>query len=301
MAPQMQQLRETLAGLIERLTEQENGVHPTSIPSLFLSRHTKLTEPRNGVHDRSVCFVFQGRKEVLLGRERYPYGPDEYLVASMQLPVISQITEASPEMPYLALKLEFTPEQVLQVMKTSGIQPSPLEQAKRGMFISEVDAPLLDAVTRLTRLLDTPADIPLLAPLLMQEVLYRVLQGKHGGTLAQLAVEGGGAFRIKAAIDHIKAHYNRSFRIEELAEQANMSIPTFHRHFRAVTAMTPIQFQKKLRLQAARQMLFAESANAADVAFQVGYESPSQFSREYARMFGLPPIQDIKRLRLLDG
>ncbi|MBO7743424.1 AraC family transcriptional regulator [Paenibacillus sp. MWE-103] len=301
MAQPTQELRETLAGMIDRLAGRQNGVHPTPIPSLFFFRENQATEPKHGVHARSVCFVFQGRKEVLLARDSYAYSPAEYLVASVQLPVISQITEASPDAPYLALKLEFSPEQVLQVMKESGIRPAPQEQAKRGMFISEVDAPLLDAVTRLTRLLDAPADIPLMAPLLIKEVLYRVLQGKHSGALAQSAVEGGAAFRIKAVIDHIKEHYNQAFRIEALAEQANMSVPTLHRHFKAVTAMTPIQFQKQLRLQAARRLLFSESSNAADVAFQVGYESPSQFSREYARMFGLSPIQDIKRLRMPEG
>ncbi|WP_338113013.1 AraC family transcriptional regulator [Paenibacillus artemisiicola] len=186
-------------------------------------------------------------------------------------------------------------------MKESGIKPSPTEQAKRGLFINEVDVPLLDAVTRLIQLLDKPMDIPLLAPLLIKEILYRVLQGKHGGTLTQLAVEGDGAFRIKAAIDYIKEHYKQAFRVEELAEHVNMSMPTLHRRFKEITAMTPIQFQKQLRLQAARSFLLSESMNAADVAFQVGYESPSQFSREYSRLFGLSPIQDIKRLKILDG
>ncbi|REE67616.1 AraC-like DNA-binding protein [Paenibacillus taihuensis] len=301
MSQQLQEQRETLVKLIDRHSGRENGVHPTLIPSLFLFRENQATKPKHGVHSRSVCFVFQGEKEVLLAKERYRYTPAEYLVATVELPVISQIIDASPEAPYLALKLDFTPEQILEVMKESGIHPSPQDQAKRGMFISPVGAPLLNAISRVTQLLDTPADIPLLAPLLIKEILYRVLQGKHGGTLAQLAVEGGGAFRIKEVIDYIKEHYVTSFRIDELAERANMSIPTLHRHFKEVTAMTPIQFQKQLRLQAARQLMLAESLNAADVAFQVGYESPSQFSREYARMFGLSPIQDVRRLRTLDA
>ncbi|MZQ81038.1 helix-turn-helix domain-containing protein [Paenibacillus sp. 5J-6] len=301
MTLKIHEYRDTLARSIERLTNYENGIHPTPIPSLFLFRENQVTEPKHGVHSRSICFVFQGQKEVLLSQERYRYSTAEYLVASVQLPVISQITEASPEAPYLALKLEFTPEQVLEVIKESKIQVASLEQVRRGLFISEVDVPLLDAVMRLVQLLDNPADIPLFASMIIKEILYRVLQGKQGGMLTQIAVEGGGAFRIKAVIDYIKEYYKQPVRIEELAEQANMSIPTLHRHFKEVTAMTPIQFQKQLRLQAARQILLSESSNAADVAFQVGYESPSQFSREYSRMFGLSPIQDIKRLRLLEG
>ncbi len=154
-----------------------------------------------------------------------------------------------------------------------------------------------DAVLRLARLLDTPEEIPFLAPLYTKEILYRLLQGPYGAELAQIAVEGSSTYRIREAIDYIVQHWDQSFRIEDLAEAASMSISSFHRHFKEVTSMSPIQFQKQLRLQEARRILLAESADAADVAYRIGYESSSQFNREYSRMFGAPPRADIKRLR----
>ena len=165
------------------------------------------------------------------------------------------------------------------------------------MFVSPIELSLLDAVIRLVRLLDNPKDIPVLAPLFTKEILYRVLQGDHGAMLEQIAIEGSSANQIRDVIEHIMNNYDKSFRIEELAEKANMSVSSLHRHFKEVTAMSPIQFQKQLRLQEARRLLLSESTDAADVAFRVGYESQSQFSREYSRMFGFPPKEDIKRLR----
>jgi transcriptional regulator GlxA family with amidase domain len=160
-----------------------------------------------------------------------------------------------------------------------------------------MESSLLDAVLRLVRLLENPKDIPVLAPLFTKEIIYRVLQGQHGVALAQIAIEGSSAYRIREVIEYIMKNYDKSFRIEELADLAHMSVSSLHRHFKEVTAMSPIQFQKQLRLREARRLLLAESTDAVDVAFRVGYQSPSQFSREYSRMFGFPPKQDIKRLR----
>src|SRR5690606_12315566 len=160
-----------------------------------------------------------------------------------------------------------------------------------------MDTSLLDAVIRLVRLLNNPKDIPVLAPLITKEIIYRVLQGEHGATLGQIAIEGSSANLISDVIEHIMINYEKSFKIEELAEIANMSVSTLHRHFKEVTAMSPIQFQKRLRLQGARHLLLSESIDATEAAFRVGYESPSQFSREYSRMFGLPPKEDINRLK----
>ena len=285
-----------LAKLINRHTNQE-GSFLTAIPSLFFSRYSNVTEPKYGVYNPSLCVIVQGRKEVLLAQDRFVYGPANYLVASVNLPITGQITEASPEFPYLALKLEFTPSQILEVLNESKIQVGKKENAKRGMFVSQIESSMLDAVNRLVNLLDDPAAIPVLAPLFTKEILYRVLQGQHGTMLEQLAIEGSSTNRVRDVIEHIMDNYERSFKIEDLAEIVNMSVPSLHRHFKEVTAMSPIQFQKQLRLQEARHLLLSESTDAADVAFQVRYESPSQFSREYARMFGLPPIEDIKRLR----
>jgi AraC-like DNA-binding protein len=285
-----------LAKLIARHTDQD-GSHSTAIPSLFFSRYSHVTEPNYGVYNPSLCIIVQGMKEVLLAQERFKYGPADYLVASVNLPITGKVTEASFEVPYLALKLEFTPSQILELLSDSEIRIGKKENAKRGMFVNQIESSMLDAVIRLVHLLDNQKDIPVLAPLFTKEILYRVLQGQHAMTLEQVAVEGSSTNRIREVIEHIMNNYERSFKIEELAEIANMSAPSLHRHFKEVTAMSPIQFQKQLRLQEARHLLLSESTDAADVAFQVGYESPSQFSREYSRLFGFPPIEDIKRFR----
>ncbi|MGG0462064.1 AraC family transcriptional regulator N-terminal domain-containing protein [Priestia aryabhattai] len=285
-----------LAKLIERLSKQD-GVHPTTIPSLFLIRESIITEPISRVNEPSFCIILQGEKEVLLGEERFLYGPGHYIVASVDLPVTGQVIKASADSPYLAFKLEFTSSQVLEVLNGTGFKTGQGKNAKRAMYVSKVEPSLLDAVVRLASLLDTPKHIPVLAPLLKKEILYWILQGPHGEALEQMALEGSNASRIREVIDHLINNYKESFRIEKLAEIANMSVSSLHRHFKEVTAMSPIQFQKQLRLQEARRLLLAESTDVADVAFRVGYESQSQFSREYSRMFGFPPRVDINRMR----
>ncbi|MBU3570053.1 AraC family transcriptional regulator [Priestia aryabhattai] len=285
-----------LAKLIERLSKQD-GVHPTTIPSLFLVRESIITEPISRVNEPSFCIILQGEKEVLLGEERFLYGPGHYIVASVDLPVTGQVIKASADSPYLAFKLEFTSSQVLEVLNGTDFKTGQGKNAKRAMYVSKVEPSLLDAVVRLASLLDTPQHIPVLAPLLKKEILYWILQGPHGEALEQMALEGSNASRIREVIDYIINKYEESFRIEKLAEIANMSVSSLHRHFKEVTAMSPIQFQKQLRLQEARHLLLAESTDVADVAFRVGYESQSQFSREYSRMFGFSPRVDIKRMR----
>jgi AraC-like DNA-binding protein len=296
MSEQIFQKQAELTELIERFTGQV-GAHETAIPSLVLIRRSEVSEPTHGVYKPCFCIVVHGLKEVLLGQERYQYGPGDYFVASVDLPVTSQIIKASSDVPYLALKLEFTPSQILEVINESKIEVSTKEHAKRGMFVSQIEPSLLDAVTRLIKLLENPTDIPVLAPLFTKEILYRVLQGKNGEILKQIAIDGSSTNQIRDVIEQITNNYEKSLRVEELAEAANMSVSSLHRHFKEVTAMSPIQFQKQLRLQEARRLLLLESTDAADVAFRVGYESPSQFSREYSRMFGFPPREDVKRLR----
>lgn len=300
MIERMNRHEDELGKLVERHVS-EDGTHATAIPSLFLMRLSHVTGPSYGVYKPSFCIVVQGAKEVWLAQERFKYSPVDYLVASVNLPVIAQVTEASSDVPYLGFKLEFTLSQILAALSDSQVESRPKENAKRAMFVSQMESSLLDAVTRLARLLDNPEDIPVLAPLFTKEILYRILQGQHGAVLEQIAVEGSSIYRISGVIEHIMNNFERSFRIEELAELANMGVSSLHRHFKEVTAMSPIQFQKQFRLQEARRILLSESSDAADVAFRVGYESPSQFSREYSRMFGLPPIEDIKRLLSFDG
>ncbi|MEH7096939.1 AraC family transcriptional regulator [Neobacillus vireti] len=285
-----------LGKLIERNTDLD-GVHSTSIPSLFLIRESIITEPISRVNEPSFCIIVQGEKEAWLGEECFRYGPGNYIVASVDLPVTGQVIKASSDCPYLALKLEFTSSEVLEVLSEKDIQSGHRKNAKRAMFISEVEPSLLDAVIRLACLLENPKHIPILASLYKKEILYWVLQGPNGEALEQMALEGSNSIRIRNVIENIIKNYEKSFRIEDLAEIANMSVASLHRHFKEVTALSPIQFQKQLRLQEARRLLLAESSDVADVAFRVGYESQSQFSREYSRMFGFSPRADIKRLR----
>jgi len=285
--------QQELASLIERHTGKD-GVYETEIPSLFLFRESHPTTPKHGVQRPSFCLIVQGRKDVWLAEERFTYSPTHYLVASVDLPVVSQVVEASEQVPYLALRLEIAIQQVIELLQPIQSNLRPLKKPKRAMFVSTVEPDLLDAVTRLIRLLDAPNDIGVLAPMYQKEILYRVLQGPYGDVLKQMAVRNSHAHHIHHVIQYMKKHYRRPIRVEELAELSHMSPASLHRHFKAVSGMSPIQFQKQLRLQEARRLLLTEAIDAADAAFQVGYESPSQFSREYSRLFGRPPKEDVK-------
>ncbi|GGA37004.1 AraC family transcriptional regulator [Paenibacillus physcomitrellae] len=287
-----------LAALIDQFSSGE-GVNATDIPSLSCIRSSKITEPIYRVHEPALCIVAQGKKEVILAEERYLYGPSDYLVVSVDLPVSGQIIEASSDRPYLCFRLDFKPAQIVELLEESELRTIQLQlgSSRRGLFISQTSTSLIDAAIRLVRLLETPEDIKALAPMYTREILYRILKGRQGEMLKQIAVEGSGTYRIKEVIEQIKEHYAQPLRIEELAELANMSPSSLHRHFKEVTAMSPLQYQKRIRLQEARRLLLSDTPNAAEAAFQVGYDSPSHFSREYAKMFGLPPIADMKRLR----
>ncbi|MGW9018524.1 AraC family transcriptional regulator N-terminal domain-containing protein [Priestia megaterium] len=300
MAEQIYKQQQELTRLIKRYSGR-NGTHTTAIPSLTFNRRSYVTEPNYSVYKPSLLIVVQGVEEILLAQERFRYGPADYLVTSIDLPATAQVIEASPDVPYLSLKVEFTPSEILEVLRNVqiGIELQK-DKAKRGMYVSQIEISLLNAVIRLIHLLDSPKDIPLLAPLFTKEIIYRILQGPYGNRLAQIAIEGSYTYRIKNVIEHIMNHYDQSIRIEDLADIANMGASSLHRNFKKVTAMSPIQFQKQLRLQEARHLLLSQLTNAAEVALRVGYESPSQFNREYSRMFGLPPIGDVKRLRAKD-
>lgn len=295
MSNHIEKYQSNLAKLIERFSS-EDGHYKTAIPSLFFTRRSNISEPQHGIYDTSLCIIAQGTKKVSLAQSCYIYSPTNYLVASVDLPVVAQVIEASSKTPYLALKLEIKPNDILEVLRDSKKEVSKRESPKRGMYVSRMEEPLLNAVTRFVHLLDTPEDIPVLAPLIKKEIIYRVLQGEYGERLKQLAIDGSSTQQINNVISYIVQNYEKYFKIEDLAKIANMSVSSLYRYFTEVTAMSPIQFQKKLRLQEARGLLLSNSLNAADVAFQVGYESPSQFNREYSRMFGRPPKEDIKHL-----
>ncbi|MFX3647499.1 MAG: AraC family transcriptional regulator N-terminal domain-containing protein [Paenibacillus sp.] len=289
--------QQKLADLIKRFTPTD-GIHSTAIPSLALIRASKISQPIYYVHQPALCIVAQGSKLVILGQESYTYDLTQYLVASINLPISGQVVQATVEHPYLCMRLDFDPGQIFDLIRdTPTASPKPDHPTSRGLFVSSAKLPLLEAVFRLVRLLDTPEDIPVLAPLFIREILYRIIQDEHGPSIMQFAVQNSHAQHIAEVIEVIQSEYAKPLRIEELASRVNMSSSSLHHHFKAITAMSPLQFQKQIRLQEARRILLTGSTDAADAAFHVGYESPSQFSREYARMYGLPPKSDIKRLR----
>jgi AraC-like DNA-binding protein len=285
-----------MAGLITRFTAGAEGAHPTSVPGLALYRATAPTQRLHGVHNPCVCVIAQGAKRVMLGDEVYLYDRARYLAAAMNLPVSGQVIEASPEKPYLAMKLDVTPQEIAALLLEANLPETGETSPARGLFVSRVDTDLIEAFVRLLRLLDSPEDIPALAPVVRREILYRMLKSEEGQRLRQIATAAAHSTRIAKAIEWLRRNYTQPLRIDDLATQANMSTSSFHEHFRSVTAMSPLQFQKQLRLQEARQLLISEAVDAATAGHRVGYESPSQFSREYSRLFGAPPATDRKRL-----
>ena len=286
-----------LAALIERLTGSD-GAHSTAIEGLTLYRFSRLGQPFHGVYQPSLCLIGQGRKVVLLGPERFGYDAAHYLLTSVDLPVESHIIEATPRVPYLSLQLDIEPAQIGALLAGGELPNAPAKLAPaRGLSVGEVDAPLLDASLRLLRLLEQPQHIGALAPGIVHEICYRLLAGPQNARLRHIAATSNHGQGVGAALDWIKTNYAEPFCIEEIARRAHMSRSGFHQHFKAVTAMTPLQYQKKLRLQEARRLMLSEHTDAASACYRVGYESASQFSREYRRMFGEAPRRDIARLR----
>jgi AraC-like DNA-binding protein len=269
----------------------------TAIPGLSLFRRDEPTGPLSGMYEPSICLMAQGAKRVLLGDDTFVYDARHYLITSVHLPTVVQIISASREKPCLGLMLKLDLREISQLMADSNLPPPRGQQSSRGMATGEVTVPLLTAFQRLVDLLAEQQDIPILAPNIQREIIYRLLVGDQGERLRQIASAGSQSHRLARAIDWLKANFTQPLRIDDLASQASMSSSTFHHHFRSMTALSPLQFQKQLRLQEARRLMLAERMDAANAAFQVGYESPSQFSREYNRQFGAPPMRDIENLR----
>ncbi len=281
---------------IARLTEH-GELYTTTIPGLGLFRRIAPSEPVTGLYEPSVCLVAQGAKRVQLGDDTYVYDAQNYLITSVYLPTVVQVTEASPGKPYLGLRLTFDMREVAQLMADSQLPPPKTQQSSRGMATGMVTKELLNAFVRLIDLLDSEEDIPILAPVIQREIIYRLLVGDQGARLRQIAAAGSQSQQIARAIEWLKGNFSQQLRIDDLATKARMSTSTFHHHFRSMTALSPLQYQKQLRLQEARRLMLSERVDAATAAFQVGYESPSQFSREYSRLFGAPPLRDISSLR----
>ncbi|HEY0943308.1 MAG TPA: AraC family transcriptional regulator [Steroidobacter sp.] len=293
--PNLDEQQAELAALVARWTPNE-GVHPSAIRGLTVIRGNSPSIPTPSVYEPSLCIVVQGRKRCLLGDDIYYYDALNYLVVSVTLPAVGQVIEATPERPYLCLRFELDArtigELLLQVGR-SGVPPS----TDRGLYVARTGPQLLDAVLRLTRLLEEPRDAAILAPLVMREIHYRVLTGEMGHRLRELCVVDSQVNRVARAIELLRKRFTESLRIEDLAAAAHMSESSLHHRFKAVTAMSPMQFQKHLRLHEARRLMLTEGLEAAAAAHRVGYESPSQFSREYRRLFGAPPRREIETVR----
>jgi AraC-like DNA-binding protein len=269
----------------------------TAIPGVSLVCSETPTLPVGVVYEPMLCIVAQGAKRTLLGNTVVDYHAGQYLVVSVDLPVAGSVVQASPDVPYLAMSLTLNQTLLADMLLSLPGKYPPVVATKSGLAVSPMTPELLEAAVRLLRLLDTPVDIPVLAPLMEREILYRLLTGEQNLMLCQIALAHSHMALVSRAISWIRSHFAEPLRIEAVAQKAHMSASTFHRHFKAVTAMSPLQYQKQIRLQEARRLLLTGQEDAASVGFAVGYESPSQFSREYARMFGQPPLRDAVRLR----
>jgi AraC-like DNA-binding protein len=294
-AQRLQANREELVERIARAVRADGTVQP--LQGLYLSRCSVPLEPVHSVLEPSVCVIAQGSKEVLLGDSRYRYDPSHYLLATVELPRVSQVLEASPERPYLALRLELAPTLVSSVLVEAGYAPSRDHGEVRAIAVSPVDGHLLDAFVRLVRLLEAPTEAPVLQPLITREIISRLLVGEQGGRLRHLALQGGYTPDIARAVKRLRQDFDQPLRIEQIAQEFGMSVSGLHHHFKAVTALSPLQFQKRLRLQEARRLMLGEDLDAASAAYRVGYRDASHFNREYKSLFGVPPMRDVQRLR----
>jgi AraC-like DNA-binding protein len=292
----LQQLQELQQNILRHSTEP---VTTTAIPGLTLY-HADSDQPLSAqlIYTPMVCIMVQGEKRVFLGDSVFRYTPASYLISSVDLPVKGVVCNVAPGEPYLALSLAIDTALLSELMMT--LPPAPIsKEPSCGLAVAAITTPLLDCFVRLTRLLDDPLTSPHLTPLIAREVLFRLLQGEQAQMLRQIATRGSRTAQVARAIRWIRDHYARPFSMNALCKIANMSPASLHRHFRVVTAMSPLQYQKQVRLQEARRLLIAEGQDAATAAFHVGYASPSQFSREYSRTFGKPPRQDTAILREL--
>ena len=267
-----------------------------ALPGLRLRKTDRPTEPVTGFYQPAFSLVAQGAKQTMLGGRSLRYRAGQYLVISIDVPIFSCVTQASPQQPYLACSLMLRPAAIATLLLETADHGRDTASTA-GLAVSEAPPELLDPMLRLLRLLERPDDLPVLGPLLEREILWRLLRGEQGTLLRQIGLADSRLSQIARAVQWIRRHYAEALRVEQLAAVAGMSPSSFHRHFRAVTAMSPLQYQKQIRLQEARARLLASAHNAADVGYAVGYDSPSQFSREYRRLFGAPPGRDMARLR----
>lgn len=287
--------REELVGRMIKLLP-EDGVLEV-LPQLTLARSSKPTERLHSVFTPCLCIIAQGSKQVHLNEEMFRYDSGHYLISTVDLPIVSHVREASTEKPYLSIRLNLDPAMVASVMMESGLETRKNNASVKAMDVSSLDVDLLDAIVRLIRVLDTSDEAKILAPLIQKEIVFRLLKGEQGARLSHLLPTGSDTRRISRAIGHLREHFDEPLKIENIARELGMSVSGFHHHFKSVTAMSPLQFQKQIRLQEARRLMLGEDLDAASAGFRVGYEDPSYFSRDYKKLFGDPPQRDIARLR----
>lgn len=273
----------------------------TDVPGLLLSRRTAPTAPATATYEPSLAVVAQGRKRATLAGTTFIFDESRYLLTSLDLPVICNVIEASEDVPYLCFVLKLEIPVVRELLSREEIQAPAVTSDDPAMATGETTAELLDACCRLVDLLNTPQDIPFLSSLIQREIIYRILRGPEGARLRAIATLGDQSHRTAKAIAWVRANYAKPLRVDDLAKIAGMGISTLHHHFQALTAMSPLQYQKQLRLHAARERMLIDGLDATSAAFEVGYESASQFNREYSRFFGQPPMRDIRTLRSPDA
>jgi len=293
----MEAARRSIAESIQRRAPDGELYEAPEWPAMCMYRSSTLAGPVCGVYEPGVALIVQGSKRVLLGSDAFVYSPHDLLITTLNLPTVAQVLEASPQKPYLSLFLRLDKNEIARLMMEGRVPPPRAQAAERAMATGRVTWPLLSAFERMVELLDEPEAMPSVAPLVQREILYRLMMSDQGDRLRQIGAVGSQSDQIGRAIDWLKAHYAKPLRVEELASHVRMSASTFHHHFRALTAMSPLQYQKWLRLTEARRLMLAERLDASAAAFRVGYESASQFSREYSRQFGAPPMRDIAALR----
>ncbi len=288
--------RDTLRKSIAKIALNEDRTE-CGIEGLHLYRKNKPTEPHSGIYPPCICLAVQGAKRAVLENIEYVYDIQHYLITPVNLPTIVQVVEASPEVPYLGFVLDLDLRVLSELLLDSDLPQAQAQKSGHAMATGKVTHELINAFQRLIDLMDKPKDIPILAPMIKREIFYRMLTGEHCAHLRHMATAGSQGNRIARAIDWLRDNFAEPLRIDDLAARVNMSTSTFHHHFKTLTAMSPLQYQKWLRLNEARRLMLNEERDATTAALEVGYESPSQFSREYSRLFGNSPLRDVKLLR----
>ena len=286
-----------LASLVKAYAPHD-GSFELRIPGVHTIRRSQTyTELMHGVQQSAVCIVAQGEKSVMVGREVYEYNPSRIIVFSVDVPVASQVTQASLSEPFLCLKLDLDPQKVANLVLKVFPHGLPPVHESGGVYVGQADANIINAAIRLIELMAQPGDAELLVPLVVEEILIRLLRSPIGVRVAQIGLEDSGVYGVAKAVSWLRANFSQPTKVEELAKLANMSVSSFHQHFKSITSMSPLQYQKVLRLQEARRLMLSPMMDAGSAGRHVGYVSASQFSREYGRFFGNAPTKDIVRLR----